>query len=186
VCNKRSPFGVTHSKCRSPLGLDGLISAVPYKDDLARKLIEHLKYKFIPDISEILSRYMVEEIRNLELAGFFQEFIMVPIPLHPSRLRWRGYNQSVLLAAQIQQALGMNVDASFLVRSKVTKTQAELEGQSRRENVKNAFNALGNVTRKKFILADDVCTTGSTLTEACKALKQKGAQKVWALTFAQG
>lgn len=185
-CNKQSPFGKTHEACKSDLGIDGLISAVPYKEKLVSKLIEFYKYQFIKDISGTISRFMITEIENQELQNYFADFFVIPLPLHYSKLKWRGFNQSEIIAQQITEHFNWNFHTKLLMRAKKTKKQAELEGQERILNVQDAFLAASDLTGKKIIIVDDVCTTGSTLKEACKALKSAKAQEVWGLVFAQG
>jgi competence protein ComFC len=186
ACGKPSPFGATHAACRTDTGLDGLISAVPYKEPLARKLVEYCKYRFISGITDSLAEMMATEIMNLEMQRHFRDFSLVPLPLHPSKKRWRGFNQSELIATRLAYRLDMTMRPDFLVRQVKTKAQAELKDDERVKNVSNAFRATQPTKDRKIIIVDDVSTTRSTLTEACKALKSSGAAEVWGLTFAQG
>jgi competence protein ComFC len=169
TCGKRSPFGITHQKCRVEFGLDGLISAVPYKEPLVRKLVEYCKYKFVSDITLTMSRMIYKEIQNLELLPYFQEFI-----------------QSELICLDLASLAKVKCSNEYLIRKRKTKAQAELSDDLRKLNVKSAFQTLANPGRKKFIIIDDVSTTRSTLSEACLALKKSGAAEVWGMTFAQG
>jgi competence protein ComFC len=184
VCGKRSVFGLTHQNCCSKFSLDGLISAVPYNEPLTRKLVEHLKYQFIKDVALSLADVISEEVRNLEVVNYFQQFVIVPLPLHTTRLRWRGFNQAELIAEYISQNLSIPIEKDILTRSKKTKVQAELNDEDRIHNVKQAFTAQPNSLR--IILIDDVSTTRSTLSQACVALKSAGAKEVWGIVFAQG
>jgi predicted amidophosphoribosyltransferase len=107
--------------------------------------------------------------------------------LHPSRLRWRGFNQSLLLARHIAERKKLKVDAYSLQRTRPTIPQVRLTPKQRVENVKGAFS----VTRKHFVdgrhilLVDDITTTGSTLRECAKALKKAGATNIYAITVAR-
>ncbi len=186
ACGSPSPFGFTHASCKTPETLDGLISAVPYKEPLARKLVEFCKYRFISGISSNLGEMMSEEILNLEMLAYLKKFLLVPLPLHSSKKRWRGFNQAELIAGTIAKKLEITMRPDLLVRKKKTKTQAELQDAERVLNVKNAFYATQNLKGKRIIVVDDVSTTRSTLAEACRALKQAGAEEVWGLVFAQG
>ncbi len=112
---------------------------------------------------------------------------LAPIPMHKSRMRQRGFNQSVCLAQAAGQAFGIPVYEHMLEKAKKTRPQKELEERQRRTNLKGAFT-----TGKEFrplasvVLVDDVYTTGSTLDEAAKCLKRAGVEKVYALTLCIG
>jgi ComF family protein len=112
---------------------------------------------------------------------------VIPVPLHPSRRRRRGYNQAELLARPIAQKLHVPLCTDLLVRAKRTRPQKELDDKKRKNNLKNAFK----YTRKelqldKVLLVDDIYTTGSTLDEAAKTLQHAGVQKVYAVYTAVG
>jgi ComF family protein len=186
ACGKPAPFGATHPTCKTQEGLDGLISAVPYKEPLARKLVEYCKYRFISGVTDALAEMMVTEVKNLEMQNHFEGFSLIPLPLHPSKKRWRGFNQSELIATKIAYKLNLTMRPDLLARKIKTRTQAELKDEERVKNMKNAFQATQLLKGRKLIIIDDVSTTRSTLTEACKALKSAGATEVWGLTFAQG
>jgi ComF family protein len=185
TCGKLSPFGRTHPECRTEFSLDGLLSTTPYKELLSRKLVELMKYHFISDIAEVLGKLVTEEIQNQEMQGYFNEFILVPLPLHKTREKWRGYNQANLIAQEVSRLTKMRIENHILFRIKKTKVQAELKDEERPKNVQGAFATLGT-TSGKYIVVDDVSTTRSTLAQACLALKKSGAQEVWGLVFAQG
>jgi ComF family protein len=184
-CSKRSPFGITHPDCRTEFGLDGLISTTPYKEPLSRKLVELMKYHYISDIAPILGQFISEEIQNQEMQNYFKDFTIIPLPLHKSREKWRGYNQAELIARKISISFTIPINDQILFRIKKTKVQAELSDTERPGNVKDAFATLGSVSGK-FILVDDVSTTRSTLSQAAKILKNSGAAEVWGVVFAQG
>jgi ComF family protein len=191
MCGHKSPFGVTHQACRTPDGLDGLITCTPYKEPLSRKLVELMKYHYIADIAPILGGLVAEEILHQEMAGYFSGFTVIPLPLHKTREKWRGYNQAQLMATamarQIETGGGvaLPVKPHCLIRVRKTKVQAELADAERAANVMGAFLAPNSVP-ERIILVDDVSTTRSTLKQACAALKKSGAQEVWAVAFAQG
>lgn len=112
---------------------------------------------------------------------------LVPVPLHPLRLRERGFNQSDLLARALAQPAGLPV-RPYLRRISNTATQTHFDRNHRMRNLRDAF-ALGqnvSVTGKRLLLIDDVLTTGSTLDECARTLLQAGAASVNALTIARG
>jgi ComF family protein len=112
--------------------------------------------------------------------------VIVPVPLHRRRLKERGYNQALLLAERLGEAVGVPIAHDLLYRNRHTMSQARLNAQERRRNVEDAFSCADrSVQDKRVLLVDDVCTTGATL-EACSvALKERGALSVWALTVAR-
>ncbi len=183
-CQKAAPFGKTHPECGSRNTVDGIISALRYSDATVKKIIEVFKYNFVSELSRPLSYLLREEIKKQGLEDYFKEFVIVPIPLHTRRFNWRGFNQAQLLARQISTLLEIPVD-SLAVRSRFTKPQTELKKEQRYLNIQDAFGLTKSVS-EKYLLVDDVVTTGSTLNELAKLLKKSGASEVWALTVAHG
>jgi len=113
--------------------------------------------------------------------------VLVPIPLHPSRRRKRGFNQTELLAKEISKRSGIPVDCKLLFRIKKTYAQKDLNDQERLANLKGAFSVRkGEISYKKIILIDDIYTTGSTINEAAKILISHGVQKVYFLSICVG
>jgi len=113
--------------------------------------------------------------------------VFVPIPLHPKRLRERGYNQSALLARELGRITGLAVDEGSLARQRNTRSQARTQNVAeRRENVSGAFFCQDhNLKGRSVILVDDVATSGATLNAGAAALKEAGALSVWGVTFAR-
>jgi ComF family protein len=112
---------------------------------------------------------------------------IVPVPLHRSRQRWRGYNQAELLAERLGEATGVPVAAAALRRVRDTKPQTELTPAQRRENVRGAFAVLDaeTVQGRTLLVLDDVMTTGATLSECARVLKRAKAERVFALTVSR-
>jgi ComF family protein len=109
------------------------------------------------------------------------------VPLHPRRLRERGYNQSSLLARELAKHIDLPVIENCLIRVKQAKPQVRAgDVRERRRNVADAFVCRdAEVSGKQIILIDDVCTSGATLESCATALKNKGAMSVWGLTLAR-
>ncbi len=115
-----------------------------------------------------------------------EEYVIVPVPLAPKRLRQRGFNQSLILARYVSNSLKVPVDYLSLRRTKETLPQSLLSPKERKKNVKDAFQVKGdNLKGKRIILVDDVATTGNTLNECAKVLKKAGAVEVRCLVFAR-
>jgi ComF family protein len=113
--------------------------------------------------------------------------IAIPVPLHKKRLRLRGFNQALLLAHGISEQFMIPLNYDNLIRIRYTRPQVELSGRDRAENVRGAFNLLrpAEVCEKRILLIDDVFTTGATMNECAKVLKDAGAASVTVLTLAR-
>ncbi len=108
---------------------------------------------------------------------------LVPVPLHPQRLRERGYNQATLLASAMAPVLALPIQEGLLRRERPTPPQVGLAQQARLRNVAGAFQATGDVAGGRWLLVDDVCTTGATLQACAQTLHAAGADTVWAITL---
>jgi competence protein ComFC len=187
VCQKQTPFGLTHPICQTPHGADGLVSFYDYHDEKVSQIIIKGKYSFIPGTYEVLGKIIAQKLKNdyPHITGA-NSYELAPIPLHSSRQRWRGFNQAEILCQAISAELNLPI-ADVLQRSKITKTQKDLKKEQRLKNMGNAFKlkADANVHNKNIILIDDVTTTGATLQEAAKILKRNCAAKVICLTVAR-
>ena len=111
--------------------------------------------------------------------------VLTPVPLHPRRLRSRGYNQSALLAKELSKKLGLDMNQSLLIRPKNNQPQVSASRDERRENVQGSFRCDGRADGRTVILVDDVATTGSTLSACAAVLKSAGASSVWCLVLAR-
>ena len=111
--------------------------------------------------------------------------ILIPVPLHPSRLRERGYNQSAQLAAALSRRLGVATDKHGLIRQRNTSPQSGLSGKQRKRNLKQAFAVAKALPYKHVALVDDVYTTGHTVAEASRCLQQNGIETVEVWTIAR-
>jgi len=147
-------------------------------------LIHSLKYERMTNLAAKLGEKLVFLLRGEPRFAPAQG--IVPVPLHPTKLRERGYNQSLLLAQEISQRSGLPLIADGLLRVKQTKSQTKLTFEERVENVKGAFKVSSRerIEGKRLILVDDVFTTGSTLNSCAEALIKGGAKEVYGLTLA--
>ena len=112
---------------------------------------------------------------------------VIPVPLHLSRLRWRGFNQSLVLARAIGRHINTPVDPWLLSRIRPTQPQTQLSGEDRRANVRGAFrvHTPALARGKRFLLVDDVYTSGATVEECARTLYQNGARSVDVFTLAR-
>ncbi|MBI2029253.1 ComF family protein [Candidatus Gottesmanbacteria bacterium] len=187
VCKLGSVYGKTHTKCKSIYSLDGFCVAFVYRDSL-RKAIHKYKYKpYIEELTPIFTDLMVSKInKNFGFMSFIKSKpTVISIPLHWYKKHLRGFNQTELIAKYLAKLLNLPY-MDILKRTKYTKPQSSLTKKERQENVENIFKIKTNFNvPKSVILFDDVWTTGSTLKNATKILKEQGAETIWALTLAR-
>jgi ComF family protein len=164
-----------------PHELERVQSAV-WLDGPARTAVHRLKYDGWRRAAEPMAHAM------RALAPLEPGVVLVPIPLGRRRLRSRGYNQAEVLARALAQVTGLEVQGDRLQRVRETTTQTALTPEARLANVTGAFGTEKNRaggSALKFVLVDDVCTTGATLVAAASALAAAGAARVEAVTFAR-
>ena len=104
--------------------------------------------------------------------------LIIPVPLHPKRLRQRGYNQALELARVIAPVLQLPIDSHSCRRIRQTQDQTRLDAAARQRNMRNAFEISRELTRRHVALVDDVMTTGSTLQELTRCLHDAGVEQV--------
>ncbi|XUX00341.1 MAG: ComF family protein [Dehalogenimonas sp.] len=158
------------------------LSSVFRFEGLIKKAVHQLKYNNLRDIAPTLGGFMADFLKTNDLIGD----ALVPVPLHKSRLRERGYNQSQLLAISIHKLTGLPVFLEALRKLKATPPQADSASVAeRRLAVVGAFGCYNNFKGRRIILIDDVATSGATLSACATALASSGAQEVRALTLAR-
>lgn len=192
-CSSRSINGQTCPFCRQEHYLDFLWAATDYQESIVKKALWAFKYRFIIDLKLPLSRLLVAYLRQKKLdkllENYRQQLLIIPIPLHRRRLNWRSYNQSKLLAQELAAEFHLSMAPNALTRIGHKKPQAEIEDKiERAKNIKNIFVSPEpeKIKNKIILLIDDVSTTGSTLDEGARILKQVGARKVIGLVIAKG
>ncbi len=192
VC--RRPYqknGATCRDCRKTTALDGIFIARPYRHRLIQKLVFALKYRFIDSAADPLATLLAESISHHPIA--LPDFI-IPVPLHPRRLRFRGFNQAEVLAkklmAQLLPGSPIPIRSDLLRRTRFTKPQMKTESKFERlANLSDAFTVplttAGPLVGKSIWLIDDVATTATTLDECARTLKTAGAKSVWGVVIAR-
>ena len=161
-----------------------------YHQDLVKNLIKTFKYNYLQNINKILVDVLTKQSQQLNLQA---NTIITNIPLHSRKKRQRGFDQTYLLAKGLAQNLNLQYQP-LLKRVKKTKTQAQLSKKQRQENVSQAFvinkvnkaaGAQSAPADNTIILIDDIATTGATLNQAAKVLKDNGFSNIIALVLAK-
>jgi len=180
--------------------LDKIYIAGDYEDKSLKKLITKYKYNFLKPLGNVLAKFLISfwdlEIKETETLNFKiskpqKNYIVIPIPLSKKRLDWRGFNQAEIIAREFSEHFKYELNLD-LKRIKYKKPQAELSEKERLNNLKSAFSYLSDKNNKNIldgntiILVDDVATTGATLNEAARTLKEAGATEIYGLVIAKG
>lgn len=177
-----------------PRALDNpqnLIIAGEYKDPVLHDLITAFKFNFNQELVIPLFAFLKiaidkKIILTTLLHSEWQNILIIPIPLHKKRLKWRGFNQSELLAREINLCYSWPLNLN-LVKPKKSSIQADLKEELRLTNQIGTFTWLGgSLVGHDIILIDDLVTSGATLNEAEKVLKAAGANLIIKLALAKG
>jgi ComF family protein len=166
-------------------GLDALICAGVFAGPL-RNAVHRLKYESDTPLARALA-HLVSDALSADASWVAEDGtppVLVPVPLHSTKRRARGYNQSELLAHELGRLTSWRVDKG-LVRVKNTRSQVGLSADERASNVADAFEWQGGDVPERILLVDDVCTTGATLTQCALALRARGCEHVYAVTVAR-
>lgn len=154
---------------------------------VGRQLVHNLKYNNGLYLSHDLQS-MLQQLPHLK--KICQNAVLVPVPLHPTKFRERGFNQSKVFAQVLQKTLNANIGIEeILIRTRFTESQTTLSRALRKQNIRNAFALSPNIKLdfdKKYILVDDVFTTGSTANACAKVLKKAGIPTIELITFGHG
>lgn len=177
---------------RHPPSFDGAVSVWRY-EGVAQELVQALKYRGMLSLAPFLAREMAQAVRGRLAGGAAADAAsraaaVTAVPLHPTRLRERTFNQADALARRLAEHLGLPYRPELLRRRLPTQAQPGLSRQDRFRNVRDAFHAeaRGLAAPAHLLLVDDVLTTGATA-EACSlALKRAGAARVTVVTLARG
>ncbi len=193
VCQRPAIGGITHPGCRGKYEIDGVFASVVYAG-VVKRLVYRFKYKpYLLGIGQLLVDFFYEGLIQNEVFMRLLDgkIFFTAIPLHRSRLRERGYNQSEVLGAGLAERLGKRFEGGMLTRVRQTAPQFGLSQKERLENMRGAF-VLREVCREDLggsdvvFLVDDIVTGGATFREAAKVLKRAGAGSVYGVAFAHG
>ena len=178
-CALPTPIGEICGRCLAkPPHYDATLAAYSYDFPLD-KLVQSFKYGHrLP-----LGKHFGQQLATL--SEHLTADLILPLPLHPGRLRERGFNQALELARPIGKALRIPIDTTSCSRTRNTPAQAKLAWREREDNIRGAFHCSADFTGKRLLLIDDVMTTGASLNECARTMKLHGASSVTLLVVAR-
>lgn len=195
ACDRRG--GLLCPACRSSLPrtprvtehpsehVDRLVACSSFAVHPVSRAVWHLKYRNARGLADVLGCWMAESAGPV--LGASRSTLIVPVPLHPARLRERGFNHAASLASVLARVSALPADMMALTRVRTTVSQVTAGTRDERmANVRNAFAASAGVRRRDVILIDDVTTTGATLEDCARAAREAGARRVTAVVLAHG
>ncbi len=163
---------------------DYAYSLFRYQDEVIR-LVHRLKFgekiSYARSIGELLLKKMTDEL----LPEQGEPECIIPVPLHNSRLRKRGYNQATEISRLIAKKTDLPIEQNLVLRQRSTLTQTGLKVKQRQKNIKGAFKMTATLNVKHVLIIDDVITTGATVNELAKVLKKSGIERIGVLSIAR-
>jgi ComF family protein len=180
ICAVPLPSGEVCGRClkQSP-AFDHTFAAFVYGFPVDR-LIQSLKYDHNLALGEFFGEAIANSVRTLPLPD-----LLIPMPLHQSRLRERGFNQAIEISRSVSKKIGLPLITDCCARLRETGPQAQLKLQERVKNIRNAFVCGEDLTGLKVAIIDDVMTSGATLNELARVLRDSGAASVSAWVAAR-
>jgi ComF family protein len=186
-CFATLEISTSHQKFKGK-NLTDLYFPVNYENFLVKKSIQNFKYPpLIRELKRELALIIISHFLLLDKKPDFSDFVLVPIPLSKKKLKWRGFNQAEEIAKELANFLKIPLISDCLVKLKETKDQVELSEKERRENVKGVFFVKNKekIFGRNILLVDDVFTTGATMEEAARVLKEAGAKEIVGIVAAK-
>lgn len=186
TCHARRGRGEVCGLCRSVSFLDAHVAVLEYREDaLIATLIHEWKYNYVEETTFPLQE-IVKQFINKHQEYFASVDAIVPVPLHKRRYAERGFNQAERIAAWVSKEIDRPYTEDSVTRQRYTPHQAKKTRDERLVNVVDAFWCNDSLAGKNVLLVDDVFTTGTTMQECAKALKQAGVCSVKGMTIARG
>ena len=177
-CSQPLPVTTGDALCgrcqQQPPAFDSTLALFRYRPPIDY-LLKRLKFSGELALCPFFARLLTERIEHLSIP---LPDVIIPVPLHHSRLRERGFNQSTELARRLGHALGIRIDNRTCTRSRSTRPQSLLPPAERRKNMHGAFRVGKTPVARRIAIVDDVMTTGHTSSELARTLKRAGAAQV--------
>lgn len=185
---KRVADGKTCQSCAKTKKLNGLFCATTYQNAIARTLIRQLKYPphLATCLVPVLASFIITHLQLLNKNNF-GDCLWIPVPIHKKKLKQRGFNQAALICKELARELGGDFMENALIKTRPTLSQTELNRAEREQNLAGAFACPypAKIKGRDILVVDDVLTTGATMEECARILRQAGAQTVWGVVVAR-
>jgi ComF family protein len=163
TCLQRPPaFSIAHAACS-------------YQERV-KDAIHQLKYRNQVNLAQPLGKLLGKALESAEVS--FKPDCIIPVPLHPGRLKKRGYNQALEISRPLAKKMQVPIDTTLLQRTLKTPPQQGLTAAERRSNLRNAFMVTTTTSARNILLVDDVMTTGETVRECCRVLMKNNIIEV--------
>lgn len=184
----------TEPPCFGFKHLDKLYFATTYDEKLVQSAIRIYKYQYAKELSETLTDLIIAHFKLIDkfpllLPSATDNFLLCAVPLYKSKLKQRGFNQSEEIAKHLSSFLNIPLLPNVLIKTEKTLPQMSLNKEQRLKNVSDCFKVnsekKNQINNKNILLVDDVFTTGATMEECAKILKQNHAQSVWGVVVAR-
>ncbi|TAK75367.1 MAG: ComF family protein [Gammaproteobacteria bacterium] len=166
-----------HTCHHQPPPFDRTFALFPYQSPITQLIIQ-LKFQHRLPIAKSFADLLIQRLQTTWYRRQKLPDLIIPMPLHPHRLRERGFNQAVEIAKPVAKKLGIPLDLHGIKRTKHTQAQSALPALERKRNITNAFTAYRDYSGLTLAVVDDVVTTGQTMAECCHVLKQHGARQI--------
>ncbi len=202
-CYRSQPFNISCcARCALPLApdianntlcgrcirqlpvFDYACSLFRYEEDIIR-LVHQLKFSEKISYARSIGEMFLSERKVIDMFKAEQPECLLPVPLHSSRLRQRGFNQAIEISRVLAKKLGLPIESNAVVRQRGTSAQSGLSAKLRRKNIKGAFSVAGTINYRRVLIIDDVVTTGSTANELARVLKKNKVERVGVLSIAR-
>lgn len=181
-CKGRIDNFDVHKNCLDDVHYDKIVILAHYKNKVISKLIKHLKFYWKKDIWEDFWNYLSELFFENEIYKNTDDYIIIFPPMWFIKKIKKWYNHSQIIAKYISKRTGIKMEKNLIIKSKQTRQQSTLNRNERLKNLENSFkigkNKVDKIDKKTFIIVDDVISTGTTINEISKILKEKWAKKV--------
>lgn len=184
VLKNQAAYGIDNYKDNKEIFFDEHLYIFMYSGTVRRIILD---YKF-NDKSYIYRTIVKFFLKNEKFVENIKSYdIIVPVPLSKKREKQRGYNQSELIAKELSYLTNIKIEKNCLKKIKNVTAQSSLDKKKRQHNIKGAYKVIRakNIQQKKVLIIDDVYTTGSTVNECSKVLKQAGSRNIGVLTIAK-
>lgn len=181
-CGLWSPQGERCGSCiKTPPEFDKTIAAFDYEFPVIELMLAY-KYGSRLALGDFFADHLMDKIKHEA-----RPEILLPMPLHSSRLKQRGFNQAAEITKYISSQMNLQISLTSLIKTRDTLPQAKLPWEERRKNIKNAFDCIDTFSNMHVAIIDDVITTGASLNEAAKVIKKQGAKtvSVWVIARTQ-